>query len=128
MTSSERVQAFQAKLDGIADERAARNELTGKRVTESLTRQSEQNEKFLRTVGSVALRMNERHQQTKDSVGWPTPHDHSEPGDTEHSFGFEEDPDFPGEPTEPPVPAREGHHAAPEPTFDEDFSNTNWLR
>ena len=88
MTSNERLQAFQAKLDRIADERAARNELTGKRVTESIARQTEENEKFLRTVGSVALRMNERYQQAKDSTGWPTARDGAEPG------GIEPDEDF----------------------------------
>ncbi|OXM73908.1 MULTISPECIES: hypothetical protein [Amycolatopsis] len=119
---------FQAKLDAIAAERAARQDLISRRVETSLAESQARTDELTRETAATVQRLAEQAARARTAAGWERP----EKPDPNASLGMAfEDPDMATEPTNrhaPPLEpaARRGRHARPDDPED-DYSNKDWL-
>ncbi|MEU0512930.1 hypothetical protein [Amycolatopsis sp. NPDC006125] len=119
---------FQTKLDAIAAERVARQDLIGRRVETSLAESQARAGDLTREAAASVQRLAEQAARTRTAAGWELP----EKTDPNASLGMDfEDPEMATEPTNrhappPGPPARRGRHARPDEPED-DYSNKDWL-
>ncbi|MDQ0377503.1 hypothetical protein [Amycolatopsis thermophila] len=117
---------FQVKLDAIAAERAARNDLVSRRVETSLAESRARADALRQTAGAELQDLHERASRTT-AAGWERP----DKPDPNESLGLAfEDPELATEPTNrhpAPTPARRGRHARSDDPEDDDYSAKDWL-
>lgn len=118
---------LQSKLDAIAVERRARNDLVSRRVEASLAESKARADDLAKTAGGVAQRLNERATRARTAAGW----ERAERPDSNDNLGLTfEDPEPAAEATNghpaPEQPQRRGRHARSD-DLEDDYSSTDWL-
>ncbi|NIH85629.1 hypothetical protein [Amycolatopsis granulosa] len=119
---------FQARLDAIAAERVARQDLISRRVAASLADSRTRTDDLTAAAAATVQRLVEQAARAKTAAGWEL----REKPDPNAALGMAfEDPEMSTEPTNrhasPPRPTgRRGRHARPEEAED-DYSTKDWL-
>lgn len=143
MSGSDKLQAFQDRLDSITSEASARNDLVGKHVTETLVTSEDAVAGETETLGEAFREDAQRRERAAAAGGWDAPSRERPQDDEDDTFGFEADQEFRAErpaPSGQPLQAsewfqpRRGFQAPPEdarrPSLpvddDDDFANTDW--
>ncbi len=126
---------FRKRVTEIGRENADRMALIDRRSARQAEDAKSGNEKQMKHVSAVAVRLNERNRRIKDAGGWDVEADKD--ADAVFAFGQMDDDEEADQAAAPPAWAAHpkpsvqfpGRHAKRDDGFDEDdFSSSNWLR